>query len=109
MNYSVNVRVIDSTLLLQLISDNSSSTSKRHVCRNLYPDEYCESSDIPFPSVAGATSTPITTCSGKESVDMDSSTEQITSERLMAMFSKTPVTSKEHKKKPIHQGKLLQI
>ena len=48
--------------------------------------------------MAGATSTPITTCSGKESVDMDSSTEQITSAGLMAMFGKMPVTSKEHKK-----------
>ena len=48
--------------------------------------------------MAGGSSTPITTCSAKESVDMDSSTEQITSAGLMAMFGKTPGPSKEIKK-----------
>ena len=48
--------------------------------------------------MVGGSSTPITTCSAKESVDMDSSTKQITSAGLMAMFGKTPAPFKENKK-----------
>ena len=75
---------------------NSSTTSKKHVHTYLYGEEgqFCECSEIPFPSMAGS-STPSTTCNAKESVDMDSSAEQITSAGFMAMFGKTPAPSKD--------------
>ena len=45
--------------------------------------------------MVGGSSTPHVTCSGKDTVDMDSSAEQMTSAGLMAMFVKMPAPSKE--------------
>ena len=58
-------------------------------------DQDCEFSDIQFLDMVGASSTPLITCSGKDTVDMDSSAKQMTSAGLMAMFGKMPVPSKE--------------
>ena len=74
------------------------------VCRNLYgEDQDREFSDIQFPDMVGPLSTPLITCSGKNTVDMDSSAEQMTSAGLMAMFGKMPVPSKE-KRQPSKAG-----
>ena len=53
--------------------------------------------------MVGASSTPLVTCSGKDTVDMDSSAEQMTSAGLMAMFGKMPMPSKE-KRQPTKGG-----
>ena len=60
-------------------------------------DQDHDFSDIPFPDIVGGSSTPHITCSGKDTVDMDSSAEQMTSAGLMAMSGKTPAPFKEKK------------
>ena len=47
--------------------------------------------------MVGGSSTPQVTCSGKDTVDMDSSAKQMTSAGLMAMFGKMLPPSKERR------------
>ena len=58
-------------------------------------DQDRDFSNVPFPDMVGGSSTPHVTCSGKDTVDMDSSAKQMTSAGLMVIFGKTPVPSKE--------------
>ena len=58
-------------------------------------DQDHDFSDVPFPDMVGGSSTPHVTCSGKDTVDMDSSAKQMTSAGLMAMFGKMLAPSKE--------------
>ena len=53
--------------------------------------------DIPFLDMVEGSSTHHVSCSGKDTVDMDSSAEQMTSAGLMAMFGKMPAPSKGKK------------
>ena len=57
-------------------------------------DQDLDFSDIQFLDMVGGSSTPHI-CSGKDTVDMDSSAEQMTSAGLMAMFGKMPAPSME--------------
>ena len=66
-------------------------------------DQNRDFSAIQFLDMVGASSTPLITCSGKDTVDMDSSAKQMTGAGLMAMFGKMLAPSKE-KRQPTKGG-----
>ena len=84
-NYNVNLRVLHSFIYFYDQFQSAHQHQRVKVCRNLYSeDQDCDFSDVPFPGMVGGSSTPHVTCSGKDTVDMDSSAEQMTSAGLIA-------------------------